>query len=92
VKWRREQTGLHFAAAALRVDKKEAVEEFDFFGCAHATVKVVQIGAAAKRNVLAIINVLSIGKHVRGCAAAEERPLLEQAYTPAGLSQRDAGR
>jgi hypothetical protein len=83
---------LHFAAAALRIEEEQSIEEFDFVGRTDAAVKVVEIGAAAKRDVLAIIDVLAIGQHVGGCAAAEEGALLKQAHAPAGLSQRDAGR
>jgi hypothetical protein len=76
----------------LGIEKEEAIEELDFVRCAYAAVKIVEIGAAAERNVLAIVDVLTVGQDVRGGAATEEGTLFEETYAPAGLSQRDAGR
>ncbi len=92
MKWRGEQASLHFTAAPLRVDENKTIEEFDLVGGAHAAVKILEIGAAAERNVLAIIDVLAVRQDVGGCAAAEEGALLEKAHAPTGFSQRDAGR
>ena len=91
VKWSGKNSGLHFAAAALRIEKNEAVEKFDFVRGADAPIKIGEIGAAAERDVLAIVDVLAVGQHVGSCAAAEEGTLFEQTYAPAGFSQRDAG-
>src|SRR5712672_3232219 len=92
MEWCGQQAGLHFAAATLRIEKHETVEKFNFVRGAHAAIEIVEIGAAAEGDMLAIINVLAIRQNVRGCAAAEEGALLEEAYSPAGFSQRDAGR
>jgi hypothetical protein len=52
---------LHFAEAALRVQKNQAIKEFDFVPGADAAVEIVEIGAAAEGDVLAIIDVLAVG-------------------------------
>ena len=83
---------MHGAAAALRIEKKEPVEEFDFVRRADAAIEIVEISAAAERDVLAIVHVFAARKDIRRGAAAEIRPQLKQFYLPAGLSQRDAGR
>src|SRR5205807_8652732 len=92
VKRRRQNFGLHGAAAALRIEEKEAVEKFHFVRGADAAVKIVEIGAAAERDVLAIVHVLAAGENGGSGAATEVRPQLKKFYAPAGLSQRDAGR
>ena len=83
---RREHPCLHFATAALRIEEHKAVEEFDFVRGADAAIKIVEIGAAAERDVLAIIDVLAVGQYVGRCAAAEERTLFEQPNAPTGFS------
>jgi hypothetical protein len=87
-----QDAGLHYAAATLRIEKKQAVKEFDFVGRADAAVEVVKIGAAAERDVLAIVHVFAIRQNVGSGPAAEEGPLLKESNAPAGFSQRDAGR
>jgi len=82
---------LHFSFATLRIEEKEPVEEFDFAGGADAAIEIVEIGAAAEGDVLAIVDVLAVGQDVGSCAAAKEGTLFEQTYAPAGFSQRDAG-
>ena len=91
MKWRRQEPGLHLTFAALRIEKKEAVEKFDFAAGAYAAVEIVEVGAAAKSHMLAIVHVLAVGQHVGRCAATEEGTLFEKTYAPAGFSQRDAG-
>ncbi len=86
MKWRGEQTCVHFAAAPLRIDENKTIEEFDLLGGADTAVEILKIGAAAERDVLAIIYVLAIRQDVGGCAAAEEGALLEKTYAPAGFS------
>src|SRR5262249_25975166 len=71
VKWRWENSVLHHAGAALRVQKKQTVEELDFPGRPDAAVKILEISAAAERHVLAIVHVLAIRQHVRGRAASK---------------------
>ena len=83
---------MHFTAAPLRIEEDQAVEEFDFVAGADASVKVLEIGAAAEGHVLTIVDVLAVRQDVGGCAAAEKGALFEQPHTPAGFSQRDAGR
>ena len=87
----RKNPGLHFAAAALGIEKKEAVKKFDFVRGADSPVEIFEVRAAAEGHVLAIIDVLAVRQHVGRCAAAKEGTLFEQAHTPAGFSQRDAG-
>src|SRR5260370_40692629 len=91
MKRRRQEAGLHHPFAPLRIEKEEPIEELDFAGGADAAVEVFEIGAAAEGHVLAIIDVLAVGQHVGGCAAAEEGTLFKQTHAPAGFSQRDAG-
>src|SRR5216684_3993367 len=50
--------GLPCAFAALRIEKKEPIEELDFAGGADAAVEIVKIGAAAEGDVLTIVHVL----------------------------------
>ncbi len=76
----------HFALAALRIEEEQPIEKFHFIRGTDAAVKIVEIGAAAERDVLAIIDVLAVGQHVGGCAAAEEGTLFEQPNAPTGLS------
>ena len=92
MKWRRQEAGLHFSFAALRIEEEEAIEELDFAGGANASVEIFEVGAAAKGYVLAIVYVLAIRQSIGSCAAAEVRTLFEEAYAAAGVSQRDAGR
>src|SRR2546422_700967 len=91
MKWRGQEPGLHRTLAALRIEKEEPVEELDLAGGADTPVEILEIGAAAKGHMLAIVHVFAIGQHVGRCAAAEEGTLFEQTYAPAGFSQRDAG-
>src|SRR5713226_5175548 len=83
MKRRGEKAGLHFSFAALRIEEEEAVEEFDFAGDADAAVEIIEIGTAAERDVLAIVDVLAVGQHVRRRAAAEKGTLFEQTNAPA---------
>ena len=86
-----KHAGLHFAATALGIEKKEAVKESDFVRGTNAAVEIFEVRAAAEGHVLAIIHMLAVRQHVGRCAAAKEGTLFEQAYAPAGFSQRDAG-
>jgi len=82
----------HDAGHALRIEKNKAVEEFDFIAGPHATIEVGEIGAAAERDVLAIVHVLAIRQDIGSCAAAEIGALFEETYAATRVSQRDAGR
>jgi hypothetical protein len=92
VKRSRQDAGFHRSAAALRVEKNQLVEEFDFVRGAYAAVKIREISATSQRNVLAIINVFAIGQNVGSSAATKKWFLLEQPHAPARFSQRDAAR
>jgi len=72
-----KRTRFHFAAAALRIEKKEPVEKSDFIGRADASVKILKVRATAQGNVLAIVDMLAVGQHIGSCAAAEKGALLE---------------
>ena len=87
-----EKIRLHDAGHALRVEKNQAVEEYNFVGGAYTTIEVREIGAAAERNMLAIVYVLAIRQSIGSCAAAEVGPLCEETNEAACFSQRDAGR
>ncbi len=78
--------GFHLALAALRIEEEQAIEKLHFVCGADAAIEIVEIGAAAERDVLAIIDVLAVGQHVGGCAAAEEGTLFEQPNAPTGFS------
>ena len=91
MKWCGQEAGLHLAAASLRVEKQQAIEEFDFVRGADTPVKIVEVGAAAESYVLAIVDVLAVGQHVGRGAAAEKGTLFEQPDTATRFSQRDAG-
>ena len=82
----------HNAGHALRVEEDETIEEFDFIGGADAFVKVFQIGAAAERDVLAVVHMFAIRQGIGSRAAAEIGSLFEEANAAARVSQRDAGR
>jgi hypothetical protein len=86
MKRRRENAGVHFAAASLRIEKDKTVEEFYFAGGADTAIKIFEVGAATESNVLAIVNVLAIGQDVGGRASAEERSLLKESNAPACFS------
>ena len=81
----------HDAGHALRIEEDQAIEEFDFAFRADAAVEVFEIGAAAERDVLAIVHVLAVRQDIGSCAAAEVGPLFEQTHAAACVSQRDAG-
>src|SRR5580692_1741885 len=91
MKGRGEDAGVHLAAAALGVEKYQAVEKFDLAGGADAAVEICEVGTAAERDVLAIVDVLAVGQDVGSRASSEERALLKQTNAPARFSQRDAG-
>ena len=91
MKRRGEDARVHFAAAALRIEKNKAVEEFDFACGADAAIEVFEVGAAAEGDVLAIVDVLAIGQDVGSRASAKKRALLKETNAPARFSQRDAG-
>ena len=67
----------HFAAAALRIEKREPVEKSDFGRRADASVEILKIRATTQGDVLAIVNVLAVRQHKGSCPAAEEGALLE---------------
>ena len=90
VKRRGQQAGFNGSATALRIEKNQLVEKFDFVCGADAAIEVVEIGAAAQGDVLAIIDVLAVGQDVGSGAPAEKWSLFEQPDAPAGFSQRDA--
>ena len=85
-------SGLHDAGTALGIEEEEAVKEFDFAGGADALVKILEVGTATERNVLAIVHMLAIRQGIGSRAAAEVGPLFEEPYAKPSVSQRDAGR
>ncbi len=91
VEWSRQEARLKSSYAPLRIDQEEPIKELDLIGAPDAAIKVLEISAAAKGHVLAIVHVLAVRQDVRRCAPAEEGTLFKQTYAPAGVSQRDAG-
>src|SRR6516165_8671558 len=89
---RRQYAGLQAAAPALRVLQQQPVKELDLLRHPYPSVKVLQVGAASKSHVLAVVHVLTIGQAIRRGPAAEEWPLFEQAYAAARFRQRYARR
>src|SRR5258708_25445711 len=92
MKRRGQEAGLHFSFAALRIDKEEAVEELDFAGGADAAVEIVEVGAAAQSDIVAIIHVFAAQQHVGSCAAADGRTLFGHTSTPSGVTPPEAAR
>jgi hypothetical protein len=72
-----QQAGFNGPAATLRIEKNQLVEKFDFVLRADAAIEVVEIGAAAQGDVLAIIDVLTAGQDVRSGAPTEKWFLFE---------------
>ncbi len=91
MEWSRQEARLKSSYAPLRIDQEEPIKELDLIGAPDAAIKVLEISAAAKGHVLAIVHVLAVRQDVRRCAPAEEGTLFKQTYAPAGVSQRDAG-
>ena len=58
----------------------------DFPQGAYPPIKIVQIGTAAERDVLAIIDLLTIRQAIGGRTATQKRTLLEQFYPESGFS------
>jgi hypothetical protein len=67
-----KKTRVHFAAAPLRIQKDEAVEKLYFIAGADAAIKIFEICAAAKCDVLAIVHMLAVRQDIGGRAASEE--------------------
>jgi len=82
---------MHFTTAALGIEEQHAIEKSDFARGADAAIKVFKVGAAAKSDMLAIVDVLAIGQDIGSRASAEKRTLLKETNAPARFSQRDAG-
>ena len=91
MKRRGKESGFDFSTAALGIEEKKTVEEFNFPSGTDAVIKVFKIRAAAEGDVLAIVHVLAVGQHIGGCATAKKGTLFKQTNAPAGISQRDAG-
>ena len=73
----------------IAIHKNQPIVEGDLSRGADATIEIVEIGAAAERDMLAVVDVLAGGQDVGGGAAAQKGPLFEQTNAEAGVSQRD---
>src|SRR5271169_6670409 len=91
VKRRGQDTGLHCAAPALRIDEHQTIEISYFVAGTYAAIEIFEVGAATECDMLAIVHMLAARQNVRSRAAAKKWALLEETDAPAGLSQRDAG-
>src|ERR1700739_68503 len=89
---RRQHSSMQLALSPLRITQIQSIEKLDSVQYSNAPVKILQIRAAAKGHMLAIVYVLAVGQHVRRRPAAEIGSLFEQAHTPAAFSQRYARR
>ena len=70
VQRRRQRRGFHDAAAAIREPRRPGGHRRRSCRGADAAVEIVEIRAAAQRDVLAVVDVLAAGQHVgRGAAA-----------------------
>ena len=86
MEWGRQKTREHFPAPSLRIEKQQAIEELDFVGGAYAAIEIFEIGAAAERDMLAVIDVLAVGQHVGGGPATQEGTRLEKANAAPGAN------
>lgn len=92
MKRRREQARcLDRRPSAASVNKEKPVVESNLIRCTDAPIKVVKIGAATERHVLAVVHFAAVGKRVGSGASAQMRTFFEQADAEARLSQRDGG-
>ena len=89
VQRRRQRRRLDRAAPPIRVRQTATGQKTEFVRSADAAIEILEIGAAAQRDVLAIVHVLAAGQHVGRGAAAQMGPLFEQTHAEAGFSQRD---
>ena len=82
----------HHGSAAAGLDEGHLVVPADLVGDADAVVKLEQIGADAKQNVLAVVDDFAgAGMFPRGSAAAEERALLEERDAESVVGQGAGG-
>jgi hypothetical protein len=58
----------------------------DFPQRTYPLIEIVQIRAAAQRDVLTIIDLLAIRQAIGGCSATQKRALLEQSNPESGFS------
>src|SRR5690348_952347 len=92
VERRRKKGRVNRADTAGAVGKEEAVVMPNFRFRANAAIEIGKIGAAAERDVLAIVDVAAVGKGVGSGAAAKVRALFEETDADAGLSEGQGGR
>src|SRR5258708_2611753 len=86
---RRRQSGWrHGSTPSAGVRKDQPVVVSDFAGNADTFVKILEIGAATKSYVLAVIDLLAAGKDVRCGAPAQSRSFFNQVDTEAALTER----
>ena len=71
-KRRRQRHGCNRAALPIGRGKDQPVKKSNLIGGADAAIEIVEIRAAAQRDVLAIVDVLAAGQHVGRGAAAQE--------------------
>ena len=86
MKWRRQSRSFHDGARASRIYENETGVAGDFGKHAHPRIEIVQIGAAAERDVLTIVNLLAIRESIGRRPATQKRTLLEQFNVESGFS------
>ena len=66
--------------------------EPDFAGYTGSGVEILEIGATAKRDMLAIIDVRIVWQNIGGCTSAQPGGPFEQRYAATRLRENNRGR
>ena len=77
--------------AALTIRKVQRVVVPNLIFRTGTAIKIGQVRAAAKGDVLAIVDYVAIGQRIRRGTSPQVRTLFEQADSEARFSQRDGG-
>ena len=96
MKWRGQKRWSKLRDSATWLDKIQLLKPADLILDTEPPIEVDEIGAAAEKHVLAVVDgLIGAGMFVRRCAATEIRTPLEQRDLHAGVGQcatcREAG-
>src|SRR5258708_1297713 len=90
---RRQERRANPAGSSAWLQEYELAEPADFAGDAKLFIKADQVGAAAEKHMLTVVDDLAgSGMLVGRCASAHVGPALEESDAHSGISQRAAGR